>query len=479
MLKSTSSCIVKSLTNLFNKSLKSGKFPSDWKAARIVPIPKGGDLESPGNYRPIPILPVLSKLLEKHVHDLLSHYLCLHSPLSQHQWGFTSGKSTTSALTSFTHECQEALDCGNEVCSVFFDLSKAFDTVPHQQLLYKLSQLHINPFLIRWIRNYLTNRTQSVVLGGAQSSPLPVISGVPQGSVLGPLLFLIYINGVSAAISGSNITIYADDIALYKIIRNPRDYTLLQADITSICSWIVENYLILNFLKCCYMIFSRKHHPTLPDSPLFVGENHALIKREHFKYLGVNLSADLTWSHHINAVCKKTRKQIGVLYRNFYQPSDPSTLLRLYKSLVRPHLEYASVIWDPHLAKDIKMLEDVQKFALRVCSKNWNATYESLLESYNLPSLSDRRKFLKLCLLFNILTDRAIYPNKPFEKITTHYPSRHVNSLQLSVPFARTNNFKNSFFPSVTAIWNALNFDTSSINSLASFKHALINGLLT
>ena len=473
MLKSTAPYIAKSLTNLFNTSLKSGKFPSDWKVARIVPIPKGGDPENPGNYRPISILPVLSILLEKHLHDLLSRHLNMYSPLSQHQWGFTSGKSTTSALTSFTHDCQEALDCGNEVCSVFFDLSKAFDTVPHQQLLHKLSKLHVDPFLIRWVSNYLADRTQTVVLGGAQSTSLPVVSGVPQGSVLGPLLFLIYINGVSASATDCKITIYADDIALYKIIRNPRDYTLLQGDITSICNWIVDNHLILNFLKCCYMIFSRKHHPSLPDSPLYVGENHALNKTDHFKYLGVNFSTDLTWSHHINAVCKKTRKQIGLLYRNFYQFSDPSTLLKLYKSLIRPHMEYASVVWDPHLAKDIKLIEDVQKFALRVCSKTWNADYESLLKSCNLPSLSDRRKFQKLCQLYNILTDRVTYPDKPLERIATLYPNRHANTIQLSVPFARTNNFKNSFFPSTATLWNSLNCDISPINSLASFRHAL------
>jgi len=117
---------------------------------------------------------------------------------------------------------------------VFFNLSKAFDTVPHQQLLFKLFELQVDPFLIRWVSNYLTNRTQSVVLGGAQSNPLPVVSGVPQGSVLGPLLFLIYINGVSASVTDSKITLYADDNALYKIIRNPRDYTLLQGNITSV-----------------------------------------------------------------------------------------------------------------------------------------------------------------------------------------------------------------------------------------------------
>ena len=226
----------------------------------------------------------------------------MHSSLS-HQWGFTLGKSTTSALISFTHDCQEALDCGNEVCSVFFNLSKAFDTVPHQQLLHELSELHVNPFLIRWVSNYLADRTHSVVLG-TQFTSLPVVSGVPQGSVLGPLLFLIYINGVSAAATDSKITIYADDIALYKIIRNPSD----QEDVTSVCSWIVENFI----LKYCYMIFSRKHRPTLPDSPLCIGDNHALKKTDHFKYLGVSFSTNLTWSHHINAVCKKTWKQIGL-----------------------------------------------------------------------------------------------------------------------------------------------------------------------
>ena len=132
------------------------------------------------------------------------------------------------------------------------------------------------------------------------------------------------------------------------------------------------------------------------------------------------------------------------------------------------------MVWDPHLTKDIKLIEDVQKFALRVCSKFWSADYESLLRSCNLPSLCDRGKLLKLCVLFNILTNRIIYPNKPFERLTAYYPNRRANTVQLSVPFARTNNFKNSFFPSTTALWNSLNCDIGSVNSLASFKHAVI-----
>ena len=147
------------LRSLLRVSPRSGKFPSDWKVARVVPIPKGGDLENPANYRPISILPILSKLLEKHLPNLLSHHLKIFSPLSEHQWGFTSRKSTTSALISYAHNCQEALDCGNELCSVFFDLSKAFDTVPQQPLLSKLFQLQVDPFLIRWV-SYLIEHSQ-------------------------------------------------------------------------------------------------------------------------------------------------------------------------------------------------------------------------------------------------------------------------------------------------------------------------------
>ena len=196
------------------------------------------------------------------------------SPLSQHQWGFTAGKSTTTALLSFTHNCQAALDSGDEVCSVLFDLCKAFDKVPHLPLLQKLAELQVNPFILRWIGSYLLNRSQAVVLGGVQSSPLHVISDVPQGSVLGPLLFLVYIDKVSNSVLYSNITMYADDIALWKIIRNPTDHTLLQDDITIICNWVADNHLVLNLAKCCYIFFSRKHLLTMPTSDSCVGDTY-------------------------------------------------------------------------------------------------------------------------------------------------------------------------------------------------------------
>ena len=299
MLKATATCVSKSLSDLFNKSLITGTLPTDWKFARVVPIPKSGSSKDSANYRPISILTVISKLLEKHIHNLLLLHLNSVSPLSQLQWGFTAGRSTTTALLSFTHNCQTALDSGDEVCSVFFDLCKAFDKVPHLPLLEKLADLLVNTCILRWIDSYLLDRSQAVVLGGAQSSPLHVISGVPQGSVLGPLLFLVYIDKVTNSVSHSNITMYADDIALWKIIRNPRDYTMLQDDIITICNWVADNHLVLNLTKCCYIVFSRKRLPTMPTADLSVGDTHSLTRAHHHKYLGVTLTSDLSWSLHI------------------------------------------------------------------------------------------------------------------------------------------------------------------------------------
>ena len=156
MVKATGTSIVMSITKLFNLCLKTGIFPSDWKFARVFPIPKSGDPESPSNYRPTSILPIISKLLERHVYNLIYQHLSNNCPLSPNQWGFTEGKSTTTTLLSFVHKCQEALDNGGEVCSVFFDLCKAFDSVPHQPLLRKLFHLQVNPFLLKWIHNYPT-----------------------------------------------------------------------------------------------------------------------------------------------------------------------------------------------------------------------------------------------------------------------------------------------------------------------------------
>ena len=235
------------------------------------------------------------------------------------------------------NEWLQALDEGNEICVIFLDVRKTFDSVPHIPLLNRLAEIELPPAIIRWIKNSLTDRVQFVAIEGTQSDILPVISGVPQGSVLGPLLFITYINDIAALVSeGSNINMFADDIALYRIIKSPLDYTMLQKDINAIAFSLHVKQLSLNEDKCCYLFISRKRSQSIQPPSLPVDSNP--LKRVQ-SYLGVLITADLTWSAHLQVISTKTRKLFGMFYRRFYSNSTSSTMLKLYKSFIRPNLE--------------------------------------------------------------------------------------------------------------------------------------------
>ena len=474
MLRGTAVAAVTSLSKLFNKSLTSGKFPQAWKMARVVPVPKAGDTSSVSNYRPISILSVVSKLLEKHIHRLLFDHLCNKYPLSSRQWGFLPGRSATSALLSVTHDWLEQLEQGKEVCSIFFDLRKAFDSVPHCLLLQKLCEIGTNPYIVQWTRSYLTDRTQIVVVGGEQSPAVPVISGVPQGSVLGPLLFTIFINDVIHQVSpGSAMSLFADDMALYRPIRTTDDYHVLQSDITAIVDWINNLLLSLQPAKCCFMMLSRKKRPG-PTPTLMIGDT-PLACVSSVKYLGVQLTPDLSWSPHVSDICKKARRLIGLLYRRFYKNTDTSTLLHLFKTFVRPHLEYCSTVWDPHLLGDIEALEKVQRFGLRMCLKKWDADRHQVCELSQTPPLSTRRKVARLCHLYKIINNLTDYPEPPLQPRTLHRNSRSSHGSQLASFRARTAQFQNSFFPNTVSQWNTLPQETVSSSSLSLFKSYLLS----
>ena len=227
--------------------------------------------------------------MNSHVHHLLFEHLCSYYPISVRQWGFLPGRSTSSALIYVIHDWMAHLDNNQEVYSVFFDIRKAFDSVSHELLLTKLARIQVNPYIIQWVRCYLTGRSQMVVVGGGESSVLPVLSGVPQGSVLGPLLFIMFINDVTVQISpGSTLSLFADDMTLFRTIVTVEDYWTLQCDVNALTTWINDNHLSLQPAKCCSMIISRKKSRAIPPPIIFVG-NCPLNKVSSVRYLGVQI----------------------------------------------------------------------------------------------------------------------------------------------------------------------------------------------
>ena len=225
--------------------------------------------------------------------------------------------------------------------------------------------------------------------------------------MLGPLLFLAYIDGVARSVHRSKVIMYDDDIVLYRIIKNPSDFSLLQEDVTSICTWVTNNHLTLNSQKSCYMLFSRKSHPTVPATNLYTGECQPLTRVSHYKYLSQNFSEDLSWSHHIQQQCKKSRKLIGILFRNFYAYCNVHTLYVLFKTVIMPHLEYGCVVWDPHLLKD---------------------------KTACLFSMSERRVQLKLLTLFNMVKGNILLPPSPLQPRNIPYAIRPTSAHSPYVP---------------------------------------------
>ena len=333
MLKFTAYSIAPSLTKLLNLSLRSNSIPSAWKKAPVVPTPKSSGLSDLANYRPISLLPIVSKVLERRVYGIVMDHLHLHNPLTTSQWGFLDGRSTVTALLSSTDEWFKALEDGLEICAVFFRFSKAFNSVPHAPLMAKVWSLGLDVNITRWLNNYLANRTQAVVVNGSESSVVPVRSGVPQGSVLGPLLFLIYIDDLPGCITnpGSKANLFADDVLLYHIISQAADYATLQMTISSIEAWSVANSLSFNTLsfntsKCKYMVISRKLTPSLLEMELQLN-GEPLQRVESYKYLGLILSNNLSWSAHISSVCSKARQILGL-----YSIEDSTAVLVLILS---------------------------------------------------------------------------------------------------------------------------------------------------
>ena len=398
VLKELHEELSKPLSILFNKSLESGVIPTEWKKADVVAIFKKGTRSNPGNYRPVSLTSVLCKMLESFVRDSVVNHMNDLNLYTSCQHGFRKKRSCVTQLLEVMEYLTDFLDEGNAIDIVYFDFKKAFDSVPHQRLLAKLRSYGISGNILNWIEGFLSNRTQRVRIENVYSEYAHVLSGIPQGSILGPILFTIFINDITDNLE-SICRIFADDT---KVINSVNKSDVLQNDINKLINWTKVWDLHFNISKCKIMHVGRNNINKDYNMTDFNGVNNVISDCTEEKDLGVIFDHRLSFDSHIQAVVNKANKVLGIMKRTFTH-MDSDIFLRLYKTMVRPHLEYANVIWSPHLIRLSQDLERVQRRATRLVPDCSDLSYDQRLRFLKLYSLKYRRYRGDLIQMFKIL----------------------------------------------------------------------------
>ncbi|CAM5076373.1 unnamed protein product [Eretmochelys imbricata] len=368
ILKELAHEIASLLARIFNESVNSGVVLYDWRIANIVPIFKKGKKSDLGNYRPVSLTSVVCKVLEKVVKDIEAN-----GKWDKIQHGFTKGRSCQTNLIPFFEKVTDFLDKGNAVDLIYLDFSKVFDTVPHGELLVKLEKMGINMKIERWIRNWLTGRLQRVILKGELSGWRKVTSGVPQGSVLGPILFNLFITDLGTK-SGSVLIKFADDTKLESIANLERDRDIIQEDLDDLVNWSNSNRMKFNSEK-----YKDMHLGINNKNFSYNLGTHQLEVTEEEKDLGVLVDHRMTMSRQCDIAVKKANAVLGCSRRGI-SSRDKEVLVLLYKALVRSHLEYCVQFWSPMFKTDEFKLEQVQRRATRMIRGMENLSYERILK---------------------------------------------------------------------------------------------------
>lgn len=469
LLKTLSKELAPILEVIFQKSLDAGSIPTPWKSANVAPIFKKGDRSCPVNYRPISLTCVLCKTLEHIVSSSIIKHFTHHDILYHLQHGFREKRSCTTQLVMLVNDLVTSIYNKRQVDLILLDFSKAFDKVNHEKVLQKIHLYGIRGQTLKWIKSFLDNRTQSVVLNGHSSEPIPVSSGVPQGSVLGPLLFLAYINDLPDNLN-SKVRLFADDTAIYMSFSSPQQSMALQKDLKTLEIWEKDWDMEFNPLKCQVVHVTKRKHP-IPTQYYLHGV--LLESVTSAKYLGVDISSDLSWDTHINKSTKKANQTLGFLRRNVKVKSEPLKSIA-YQTLVRPQLEYSSEVWSPHSQTLINQLESVQRRAARWIKADYARTSSvtAMLESLNLRRLDLRRIDSRLSLLYKITNNLVAIPIEGF-LIPLSRQSRHTHPLSYRLITATTDYYKFSFFPRAVYHWNGLPAHIPTLPTIEQFNAAI------
>ena len=454
---------------IFQTSFNSGIVPTDWKKAQVCPLFKKGNKTDPANYRPISLTCILCKTMEHIIASTLTKHFNQHNILYDLQHGFRERRSCETQLIQLVEDLSRNMISGKQTDLILLDFSKAFDKVNHLKLLYKLQTHGVQGKALRWIESFLVGRSQTVVLNGNSSDELQVSSGVPQGSVLGPILFLLYINDLPDSLQ-SQVRLFADDTAVYLTVQGQADSKKLQNDLDILQEWEREWDMEFNPSKCQVVHITRSRRPINTSYSM---HGQVLDSVNSARYLGVDITSDLNFTQHINRTTANASKSLGYLKRNILTKHS-GIREAAYKTIVRPQVEYASTVWSPHTKKDIHKIEMVQRRAIR-WTQNSYSTYASVTQMQNelgLRSLEQRRADARVIMLFKIVHGLVAIPLPSYFEQPCRR-TRHSHPLALRQIHTSVNYYKYSFFPAAVVYWNKLPCSVVTLPTLDQFSVAV------